>query len=79
MQLGSDSLVRQKLQMCLSCLAHGLSTTCPKCGQRAQAAAPMKWSPEDHQAARRRQRINVGGKEWLAGLPEPVNSVSEEE
>ena len=79
MQSGSDSLVRQRLQKCHTCSGYSLSTTCPKCGGSAQAAAPMKWSPEDHQAARRRQRLKVGENEWIESLPKPVNSISEEE
>ncbi len=72
-------MVRQKLQCCLSCGAHGLSTTCRSCGENAQAAAPMKWSPEDPQAARRRQRQDVGSEQWLESLPKAVTSTGSEE
>ena len=77
---GSETMVRQKLQRCISCGAHGLSTTCHSCGENAQAAGPMKWSPEDPQAARRRQRQDVGSKQWLESLPKAIiGTVSEEE
>ena len=49
-----------------------LSTTCPACGGRAQAAAPLKWSPEDNRAALRRKMKGVEDKDWpgqLATLP----------
>jgi len=72
-------MARQKLQRCLSCGSHGLSTTCPNCGAIAQAAAPMKWSPEDPQAARRRQRQDVGSKQWLENLPNPIVKTDSEE
>ncbi|MDP6639680.1 MAG: nucleolar RNA-binding Nop10p family protein [Candidatus Poseidoniaceae archaeon] len=63
-------MARQKLQKCTACGAYGLATTCGKCGQRAQAAGPLKWSPEDRQAQRRRQLHDVGSEEWMAKIPE---------
>lgn len=72
-------MARQKLQRCLSCGSHGLSTTCPDCGESAQAAAPMKWSPEDPQAARRRQRQGVGSEQWLESLPKAIVKTDSEE
>ncbi len=63
-------MARQKLQKCTACGAYGLSTTCGKCGEPAQAAGPMKWSPEDPQAQRRRKMYDVGSKEWLDSLPD---------
>jgi len=47
-----------------------LSTTCPICGGKAQAAAPIKWSPEDHRASIRRKMYDVNSKKWTDDLPE---------
>jgi len=62
-------MARQRLQQCLSCGAFGLSTTCTSCGETAQAAAPLKWSPEDHRAALRRKMKGVETPEWPSTLP----------
>lgn len=62
-------MVRQILQQCLTCQAFGLSTTCSKCGERAQAAAPLKWSPEDHRASLRRKMNGVEDPSWSETLP----------
>lgn len=67
-------MVRQLLQKCTACGAYGLTTTCAECGERAQAAAPLKWSPEDHQAKRRRELKKVGSEEWLQSLPQRGSS-----
>ena len=40
-----------------------LETTCPHVAE-AQAAAPLKWSPEDHRANIRRQLNNVESPDW---------------
>ena len=63
-------MVRQKLQKCTACGAYGLTLVCKLCGGKSQAAGPMKWSPEDRQAQRRRQLHNVGNKEWLDSVPD---------
>ena len=60
---------RQLLQQCLSCGAWCLETICPKCGGTAQAAAPLKWSPEDHRANVRRQLNNVQSPDWPQTIP----------
>ena len=60
---------RQLLQQCLCCGALWLETICPKCGGTAQAAAPLKWSPEDHRANVRRQLNNVESPEWPQTIP----------
>ena len=60
----------QMLQQCLECSAWSLSTTCPICGGKAQAAAPIKWSPEDHRASIRRKMYDVNSKKWTDDLPE---------
>ncbi|MDG1555849.1 MAG: nucleolar RNA-binding Nop10p family protein [Candidatus Poseidoniaceae archaeon] len=61
-------MARQLLQQCLECEAWTLATTCPSCGSKAQAAAPLKWSPEDHRASIRRKMYNVESPEWAANL-----------
>ena len=63
-------MARQMLQQCLECSAWSLSTTCPICGGKAQAAAPIKWSPEDHRASIRRKMYDVNQKKWTDDLPE---------
>ena len=65
-------MARQLLQQCRECGAWTLATTCPACGAKAQAAAPLKWSPEDHRASIRRKMYNVEDPDWassLASLP----------
>ena len=62
-------MARQLLQQCLTCQTWSLSTTCPACGETAQAAAPLKWSPEDNRAQIRRKMYNVESKEWAQELP----------
>ncbi|MEL0181547.1 MAG: nucleolar RNA-binding Nop10p family protein [Candidatus Poseidoniales archaeon] len=79
-------MAKQRMQQCLTCGAFSLKTTCPSCGERAQAAAPLKWSPEDNRAALRRKMNGVEAPDWpnqLATLPtlEAMNAghASEEE
>ena len=60
---------RQLLQRCLDCNAWCLQTICPTCGGEAQAAAPLKWSPEDHRANVRRQLNKVESAEWAQSIP----------
>ena len=65
-------MAKQRMQQCLSCGAFSLSTVCPVCGGQSQAAAPLKWSPEDHRAALRRKMNGVEDDDWpeqLATLP----------
>ncbi|RJU97904.1 MAG: hypothetical protein DWC00_00475 [Candidatus Poseidoniales archaeon] len=62
-------MARQLLQQCTVCQAWCLEITCPQCGGRAQAAAPLKWSPEDHRAKIRRTLNNVETPEWSASIP----------
>jgi len=62
-------MARQLLQQCLDCRAWTLSIKCPQCGGTAQAAAPIKWSPEDHRASIRRKMYDVSSKEWTDNLP----------
>ena len=61
-------MAKQLLQQCLDCKAWTLATTCPSCGAKAQAAAPLKWSPEDHRADIRRKMYNVEDPAWAKAL-----------
>lgn len=64
-------MARTRLQKCTVCGAYGLSETCGDCGGQAQAAGPMRFSPEDARADLRRKLKQVGTKEWLDNLPSP--------
>ncbi|MDP6907024.1 MAG: nucleolar RNA-binding Nop10p family protein [Candidatus Thalassarchaeaceae archaeon] len=64
-------MARTKLQKCTACGEYGLSETCKECGGKAQAAGPMKFSPEDSRAHLRRRLKNVESKEWVESLPSP--------
>ena len=63
-------MARQLLQQCIDCQDWTLERICPKCGGEANAAAPLKWSPEDQRANIRRKMYNVESLEWTAALPE---------
>jgi len=63
-------MARQLLQQCVDCQDWTLERICPKCGAEANAAAPLKWSPEDQRANIRRKMYNVESPEWTAALPE---------
>jgi hypothetical protein len=39
----------------------------------------LKFSPEDPQGARRRQRMNAGSDEWIEALPSPRKVFEDEE
>jgi rRNA maturation protein Nop10 len=62
-------MARQRMQQCQACGAFSLQTACAQCGGVAQAAAPLKWSPEDHRASLRRKMNNVEDAGWSASLP----------
>ena len=62
-------MVRQKIQKCLSCGKYTLKRSCPDCNSVANVAAPLKWSPEDPQAHRRRELNDVSSEEWDSTLP----------
>jgi rRNA maturation protein Nop10 len=64
-----EGMARQILQQCLTCQAWTLSTTCTSCDGTAQAAAPLKWSPEDNRATIRRKMYDVESPEWTQSLP----------
>ena len=63
-------MTRQLLQQCVECKAWTLHRDCPHCDAIANAAAPMKWSPEDKRASIRRKMYNIESKDWLNSLPE---------
>jgi rRNA maturation protein Nop10 len=63
-------MARQLLQQCVDCQDWTLERICSKCGGEANAAAPLKWSPEDQRANIRRKMYNVESPEWTAALPE---------
>ena len=63
-------MVRQKIQKCISCGKYTLKRSCPECKSVANVAAPLKWSPEDPQAHRRRELNKVQTEEWDQSIPE---------
>lgn len=70
-------MARTKMQKCRQCGAYGLTTKCKKCGGLAQAAAPLKFSPEDPQATRRRKYEKVTSPTWVDNLPTPKKEEEE--
>ena len=68
-------MARQLIQKCKLCGVYSYKLECPKCGGTSQAAAPLKWTPEDSQAHRRRKLNDVGSDVWNESLP----TLSEEE
>ena len=69
-------MARQLLQQCVQCKSWTLHRDCPHCDGTANAAAPMKWSPEDQRANIRRKMYNVESEDWLNSLPE-LETISE--
>ena len=57
---------------------YGLGEECKECGGKMITVAPLKYSPEDAQGARRRQRENAGSDEWIEKLPTPRKGDEEE-
>jgi len=70
---------RSNLQKCPECSLYFLASECPDCGNKMRTAAPLKFSPEDRQGERRRQRKEVGSGKWSASLPSIENKDEEEE
>jgi rRNA maturation protein Nop10 len=70
-------MARSKLQRCKKCRTFGLGTKCTECGGAMVAVAPLKYSPEDPQGARRRQRVDAGSDEWVESLPTTRKEESE--
>ena len=62
-------MARSRLQKCQSCGQYGLGKECNECGGPMLAAAPIKFSPEDKQGERRRERKQVGSGTWSSTLP----------
>tara|TARA_Y100001935_G_C17158512_1_gene434072 strand:- start:616 stop:819 length:204 start_codon:yes stop_codon:yes gene_type:complete len=62
-------MARQLIQKCKSCGAYSYTLSCKKCNGTSQAAAPLKWTPEDSQAHRRRKFQNVSSDDWNETLP----------
>ncbi len=71
-------MVRSKLQHCEECNIYGLGPNCEKCGAMMSPPSPLKYSPEDPQGARRRQRQEAGSDEWVDSLPSAGKSAKEE-
>ena len=72
-------MVRTKLQRCIDCGEYGLGEICKGCNGKMIAVAPLKYSPEDPQGARRRQRVDAGSDEWVDSLPTPRKVIKGEE
>ncbi|MDP6662212.1 MAG: nucleolar RNA-binding Nop10p family protein [Candidatus Thalassarchaeaceae archaeon] len=70
-------MARTKLQRCKECREFGLGPECAECGGAMVAVAPLKYSPEDPQGARRRQRVDAGSDEWVESLPTAREEESE--
>ena len=70
---------RSNLQKCPDCGAYSLNSICPTCGAKMRVAAPLKFSPEDRQGERRRERKGVGSGSWVASLPSIKENKGEEE
>ena len=66
----ATNMARQLLQQCNQCKAWTFLRECPHCNGTANAAAPIKSSPEDKRANIRRKMYNVESEEWLNDLPE---------
>ena len=72
-------MVRTKLQRCKGGEEYGLGGICKQCGGVMETVAPLKYSPEDPQGTRRRQRVNAGSDEWIESLPTPRKAIEGEE
>ena len=72
-------MVRTKLQRCNDCGEYGLGEICKTCNGKMEAVAPLKYSPEDPQGARRRQRVDAGSDKWVESLPTPRKVLEGEE
>ena len=73
-----DSMVRTKLKRCTKCKKFGLKDKCEDCGISMEVVAPLKYSPEDSQGARRRKRLDAGSEEWIESLPSIEGDYSDE-
>ena len=64
-------MARTRLQRCTVCGEYGLAEECKECRGKMTSAVPLKFSPQDAQGARRRQREDAGSDEWIEALPTP--------
>ena len=64
-------MARTRLQRCTVCGEYGLAEECKECGGKLTSAVSLKFSPQDAQVARRRQREDAGSDEWIEALPTP--------
>ncbi len=69
---------RTRLQKCVNCGEYGLGDNCSHCESKMITVSPLKFSPQDPQGARRRQRENAGSDEWIEELPTPRKEDEEE-
>ena len=73
------AMVRSKLQYCKECDLYGLGPECKKCGEMMVSSAPLKYSPEDPQGKRRREREGAGSEDWGDSLPSPSDGGGNDE
>ena len=71
-------MVRTKLKRCIKCRKFGLKDNCDDCGVAMEIVAPLKYSPEDSQGARRRKRLDARRKKWIESLPSIEEDFSDE-
>tara|TARA_A100001234_G_C12469130_1_gene318546 strand:+ start:217 stop:432 length:216 start_codon:yes stop_codon:yes gene_type:complete len=71
-------MVRTKLKRCTKCKKFGLKDKCDDCEVAMEIVAPLKYSPEDFQGARRRKRLDAGSKKWIESLPSIEEDFSDE-
>ena len=67
------------MKKCQACGAYGLTNNCKECGGVAQSAGPLKFSPHDSQAERRRKYEKVTEPEWVEKLPTPKKKERDED
>ncbi len=72
-------MVRTKLQRCKDCEEYGLGDICKHCDGKMETVAPLKYSPEDPQGTRRRQRVDAGSDIRIESLPTPRKVIEGEE
>ena len=70
-------MARTRLQRCTDCGEYGLGEECKDCGGKMTSVAPLKFSPQDAQGARRSQRETAGSDEWIEELPTPSKEEDE--
>ncbi len=58
---------------------YGLGPECKECGDMMVSSAPLKYSPEDAQGKRRREREKAGSEDWVDSLPSPSDGGRDDE